>query len=148
MFLSEKQKVTLQRLTGVVWLILCLAGALAAMGFLYKTADYPNWELYLQLGVMGTAFSMMAMGPLQFGQAFMLGEEPMSRRLMRGIGLLLFGISGGLLTLGVFFAVLKYPNAQVFIKGGLGTIVLSGFLMLGETLTIETPDEGAVSEYE
>lgn len=143
---TEKQNLALARITGVLWFFLCLFGSLAAIGVLFFQLKYPNWELYLQLGIIGEAATMIIMGTLQLGQALQMEKEPPLQRLKRAAGFFL-GIFGALLLLGGFFRMLKYPNWELFLQLGLtGTaaaLAVTGLLMLAETFTMDTPTEEA-----
>lgn len=145
----NKQNLTLKRITGVLWFFLCLFGVLAALGGLFKMSNSPNWELFLQLGIIGEAAGLIFMGALQLGQAIMLEDEPTLRRFKRAVGFFL-GITGGVSILGLFFAILKYPNAQMFLEIGLTgavvTLAVIGLLTLGEVFTMGTPDGEADGE--
>lgn len=88
---------------------------------------------------------MVILGSIQLGKAFMMKEKPMVQRLTNASGFPL-GCFGALLAFGVFFEMLKYPNAGLFMRWGLlGTaaaLVLTGGLILGEVNLMETPEEG------
>jgi hypothetical protein len=140
---KKRQHLVLERITGVLWFFLCLFGALASIGVFFFRAKLPDWELYLQLGFTGGPAAMVILGSLQLSQAFVMKEKPMIRRLTKASGFLL-GCFGALLAFGVFFEILKYPNAGLFMRWGLlgtaATLVLTGGLILGEVNLMETPE--------
>lgn len=52
----------MQRLNGILGLLIGIFGALAIIGVFFKIAKYPNYELYMQIGFIGEAAAFVIMG--------------------------------------------------------------------------------------
>jgi hypothetical protein len=141
---EEQQRRIVERVIGIMWFFLYLFGASAALGVLFLRAQYPNWELFMQLGFVGGAAAMVTTGVLKLAQAFIGDEQPVLQRLSHVTGFFV-GILGALLTLGVLFEILQYPNADFFLRtgllGGAAAFVAAGALKLGELNAQDIPDE-------
>jgi len=140
---QERKQVVLKRITGVLVFFLSLFGALALLGFLFKALKYPDWELYFQLGFIGTAASSVIAGTLQLGKAVSMDESTLQR--LTDVARFFLGVFGALLVLGAFFQILKYPNAALFLQLGIFGLVaalpVNGLLKLIEVMTMDTPGD-------
>lgn len=142
---SEWQRWALTWITRLVWVSVGIFVILAAVSLLLYRWEVPDWELYMQLGFIGGAAAMVVMGSLQLMLAALRNHQSVYGRLMRVAGFFL-GNSGALLTLGLFFDTLKYPNAGLFLQygtvGAAVSLAAMGLLMLMKTGVLGTSGEG------
>jgi len=149
---SEKKQASLKSIKGVVYFFLTFFLAFLAIAAYFEICQYPDNEVYANLGFKGVIGSLLAVGLLKLAEALTGDGTSLLMRLSQG--------SIFLLCLCAALGTVRFYSVEILgISGGLSllgygllassmTLILTGTIKLGEPYAmveaeVEVKQEGA-----